>query len=183
MESRNKQTGIERQPSLIRGGRGLLFERLCEENPGAHAVREGRAESAPVSPVFRAHELDALSESVVRELRCLLNTRLPFPAGSSDESSQTVMNYGLPDFSHLNAASPGDREILARLIERKITAFEPRLRQVRISLEPHPVERGAVTGSMRALLQTESISEPVEFLLARGRSGRVLVGTAAPAQS
>ncbi|MDQ1469818.1 MAG: type secretion system protein ImpF [Bryobacterales bacterium] len=119
----------------------------------------------------------------MRELRCLLNTRLPFAAGFSDESSQTVVNYGLPDFSHLNSASPADREILARLIERKITAFEPRLRQVRISLEPHPVERGAVTGSMRALLQTESISEPVEFLLARGKSGGVLVGTTVATQA
>jgi hypothetical protein len=36
---------------------------------------------------------------------------------------------------------------------------------------------------MRALLQTESISEPVEFLLARGKSGGVLVGTTVATQA
>jgi type VI secretion system protein ImpF len=149
---------------------------IIPEEPAQSAPAQSRQAAAYRSgSVFRAHELSELTESVIRELRCLLNTRLPVAAGLSDESSQTTINYGLPDFSHLNSASPADRELLARLIERKIAAFEPRLKQVRVSLEPHPVNRGAVTGNLRAVLQLESISEPVSFPLAVAGSGALIV--------
>lgn len=128
----------------------------------------------PGDKPFRAYELQALIDSVLRELQCLLNTRLPVAAGRSDESTQTILNFGLPDFSLLNAASPGDREALAALIEVKIAAFEPRLRQVRVTLDADSSNRSRVTGTMRGMLQTASFSEPVSFPVVLGRSGIVL---------
>jgi type VI secretion system protein ImpF len=171
MEPRNQRNHLERKPKLIRGGRAPLFDRLCGDPVPNHSDGSPQALS-------RVYAIEDVAESVVRELRSLLNTRLPVAAGMSDESSQTVLNYGLPDFSHLNASSPSDRELLARLIERKITAFEPRLKQVYISLEPHPTQRGSVVGTMSASMQTESFREPVSFLLAGGTSGIIVTGTA-----
>ena len=112
----------------------------------------------------------------MRELQSLLNTRLPSAAGLSDEGTQTVLNYGLPDFSMLNATSPADQTLLARLIERKITAFEPRLRDVRVELGPHPVNRRSMAGTMSGNLLLASISEPVSFPLSLGESGVVVNG-------
>jgi type VI secretion system protein ImpF len=112
----------------------------------------------------------------MRELQSLLNTRLPVSAGSGDEGSQSVVNYGLPDFSTLNAASPGDRTVLARLIERKITAFEPRLRQVRVVLEMHPSRRRTLIGTLHGTLLLGSIGEPVSFPIALGDSGVAIEG-------
>lgn len=107
----------------------------------------------------------------MQEINSLLNTRLPIAAGQSDENMQTVVNYGLPDFSGLNAASPADRAILALLITRKIQGFEPRLRDVAVLLEPHPKARGVLVGRLRAKLQTEWISQPISFPLSLGTFG------------
>ena len=151
---------------MIRGGRPLLFERLCMD-PGQGVQGDARMLEAS----FRAYDLQALADSVMRELQSLLNTRLPVAVGFSDESTQSVVNYGLPDFSALNAASPGDRTLLARLIERKIAAFEPRLRDVRVILEAHPTSRRALVGTMSGNLQLAAISEPVSFPVTLGISG------------
>lgn len=150
------------KPAVIRGGRALLFERLCDPSGPDSEIN-------PAAP--RAYEIERLALSVMRELRSLLNTRLAVAAGRSDESTQTVVNYGLPDFSGLNTSSPGDRAMLALLIARKIEGFEPRLREVRVILEPHPEARGVLVGQLRAKLQTEWMSEPVSFPLALGASG------------
>lgn len=166
MEPRDQRGNLERQPAMILGGRPLLFERLCMR-PGTGPEGVRRIPDAS----FRAYELQALADSVMRELESLLNTRLPVAAGISDESSQSVVNYGLPDFSTLNAASPGDRALLARLIERKIAAFEPRLRDVRVVLEPHPTSRRTLVGTMTGTLQLAAISEPVCFPVTLAESG------------
>ena len=114
-----------------------------------------------------------LAASVMRELQALLNTRLPEGARQSDERSQTILNYGLPDFSQLNASSPADCEKLASLIETKIAAFEPRLGQVRVVLEPDPdpSNRSNLIGTMSGRLQIAAISEPVTFPVSMGNSG------------
>jgi type VI secretion system protein ImpF len=166
MEPRDQRGNLERQPAMIRGGRPLLFERLCMQ-PGPR--RQGDVQIPDAS--FRAYELQALADSVMRELQSLLNTRLPFAAGLSDEGSQSVVNYGLPDFSTLNAANPGDRTLLARLIERKIAAFEPRLRDVHVTLEAHPTSRRTLVGTMNGNLQLAAISEPVCFPVTLAESG------------
>jgi predicted component of type VI protein secretion system len=43
----------------------------------------------------------------MRELQSLLNTRLPISADPGDEGSQSVVNYGLPDFSTPQAPGTG----------------------------------------------------------------------------
>jgi type VI secretion system protein ImpF len=157
MEPRHQRGYLERQPALIRGGKSLLFERLCM--------------TSDTSSPDGVQDIPALLGSVLRELKSLLNTRLPVAAGWSDESSQTVVNYGLPDFSVLSAANPMDCEMLASLLETKITAFEPRLRQIRVTFEPDPSNRSNLIGTMRGVLEVASISEPISFCLSKGNAG------------
>jgi type VI secretion system protein ImpF len=76
-----------------------------------------------------------------------------------------VLDYGLPDFSWMSAASGDDRRLLADTIAHKIAAFEPRLTQVRVTLDRDPSDPRRLTGSINAILLSENLREPVSFPL------------------
>jgi type VI secretion system lysozyme-like protein len=75
----------------------------------------------------------------------------------------TVLDYGLPDFSALSAASEGDLKFLAQSIASQITAYEPRLRNVSVVLLPHASNPKAVQGVIDASLLIGKVYEPVTF--------------------
>ena len=156
MEPRNQRSGIERSPTLVEGGRGLLFDRLCAESEPTGGNSPGRG--------LHFLEIRGLIALVIHELRCLLNTRLPVGADRREDRRQTAVDYGLPDFSHLSG-SPSDRAQLASLVEKKIEAFEPRLRDVRVLLEPDPSSRRRLVGTVSGSLRVTTLTEPVSFPL------------------
>jgi type VI secretion system lysozyme-like protein len=141
-----------------------LFDRLVDQAPKLrHEVRPART-------------LDrrGLQESVRRELERLLNTRCPFPAHRLTDRPRSVIDYGLPELTGFSPRSFDDRERLAVLIRRAIEAFEPRLIEIRVRLEPMPGDDLTLAGSIEALLLTESVPEPVSFETALAtRSGKV----------
>lgn len=160
-----------REPKPIRGAKALLFERLVDENPAV------QREAQP----FRIYDVAGVRASVQRELARLLNTRCPLPGGVVDERDRTVIDYGIPDFAHMAAASGTDVQQLARTLERAITAYEPRLREVHVSLEPARSNNAAVIGSISAMLVVGSVTEPVSFPLeASVRRGEVILGHPEP---
>ncbi|HWG47021.1 MAG TPA: type VI secretion system baseplate subunit TssE [Gemmataceae bacterium] len=75
-------------------------------------------------------------DSVRRDLENLLNTRRTVEDWPSDfvEVSNSILAYGMPDLTAFNAGAPREREELALLIGDALTRFEPRLRDVRVSL-------------------------------------------------
>lgn len=153
-----------REPRPIKGAKALLFERLVDESPHTPA------ESQP----FRIYDVASLRTSVSRELMRLLNTRCPMRPDVVNGHDRTVVNYGLPDFSYMSAASGTDVQNLARLLEQAIAAFEPRLRQVRVTIDPSPKSQTAVVGTIEAMLTVGSVNEPVSFpLLLTLKSGEV----------
>jgi type VI secretion system protein ImpF len=158
-----------RDPKKVEGGRALLFERLAGDKP-----REREEGARP----FRVHETAGMKESVRRELARLLNTRSTAPLdavrGSGEEMS--VLDYGVPDFSSLSALSGDDRNRLAAAVARAITAFEPRLRDVRVLAEGLRSNDRALILRLNALLGVGEHSEPVSFpLLVRAASGEIEV--------
>lgn len=84
----------------------------------------------------RGYSVAQLTEAVRRDLEALLNTRRNVADWPSDfeELSNSVLAYGLPDLSQFNANAPREREELAWIITDAILRFEPRLRDVRVSL-------------------------------------------------
>ncbi len=79
-------------------------------------------------------KLRIMQAAVRRDLQNLLNTRFrcvawPPELGELDDS---LINYGIPDFtaSSLNAAA--DSDILIKAIRKAISLFEPRLAELRI---------------------------------------------------
>jgi type VI secretion system protein ImpF len=113
----------------------------------------------------RAESVRELKRAVQRDLENLLNSRNPYsdlPAAFV-EAGQSVVAYGLPDFSALNVSNPNDQHRLRQLIEAAIRAFEPRLVGVSTTLLPSsPVDR-AMRLRIDARLLMEPAPEAVSF--------------------
>src|SRR5579883_1420613 len=82
----------------------------------------------------QAASVRQLKAAVRRDLEWLLNTRriatdLP---ETYELLSESLYNYGLPDFSAYSVNSPRDRARLLRTLEKTISLFEPRLMQVKV---------------------------------------------------
>ena len=130
-----------------------LFDRLVDLDPGSE--REGRP--------LRTLDREGLRESVRRELERLLNTRTAVPIKRVEERERTVIDYGIPDFSGFAAANPDDQRRLEGIIARAIEAFEPRLREVRVALEPGTGDKQRLRGVIEAMLVVEEVTEPLSF--------------------
>jgi type VI secretion system protein ImpF len=117
---------IERsvQPSFL--------DRLVDLDPRASQdARVGLQESARR---FKA--------SLARDLEWLLNTRrVADPAPPEyEELARSLHHYGVPDFTSLSKDSPESRDILLTRVEDAVATFEPRLRDVRISVVERTTE-------------------------------------------
>lgn len=130
-----------------------LFDRLVDRDPRLpHELRP-----------TRTLDRRGLRESVRRELEQLFNTRCPFPAHRLPIRERSVIDYGVPDFSVFSPRSFDDRVRLAELLRRTIEAFEPRLIDVQVSLEPEPGNELSLIGVIEAKVLTDMVPEPISF--------------------
>jgi type VI secretion system protein ImpF len=113
-----------------------------------------------------------IRESVGRDLQCLLNARRMLSAAVEryPELADSLVNYGLPDLQSYEVRGDRDRAGLLRIIEETIRRFEPRLQQVRVTMQAQGsalVDRK--TGDRRlafeieAVLVVEPLNDPVVF--------------------
>lgn len=102
-----------------------LLTRLIDDNPDS----EHDTQFSPLIPV------DALQQDIKQNLEAILNTRVnvfQLPDNQT-ELSQSILAYGLPDFSTLTIAGQQHQEELCQTIENVITQFEPRLQKVSVT--------------------------------------------------
>ena len=110
--------------------------------------------------------LEQMKDSVARDLEALLNTRSSVPAAYFERhplSARSVLSYGMIDFSGMSLASPDDRRRICHSIEAAISAHEPRLSGVQVSLEDGEVASQKLHFSIRAWLVLQRSREPVSF--------------------
>lgn len=162
MESGNQLGHLEDRLRPVHGRRALLFDRL-------------EAGESPTGESYRIDQWAALRQSVAYELQDLLNTRLPPRRWEAISEPQTVIDYGIPDFSSLSAASETDRRKIAEVVAGKIAAFEPRLSQVRLQFQPDDTELSRLCGSIDANLTLESLVQPVSFPLSISTEGEIVL--------
>jgi type VI secretion system protein ImpF len=118
-------------------------------------------------PLTRAQSVRALKAALRRDLEWLLNTRRCIqqpkgPDGASFELTESVYDFGVPDFTSLSLNSGKDRLRLTHMLEEAVALFEPRLQGVRIvqqSSEKHRSLRFIIEG----MLQIEPSPELVSF--------------------
>ncbi|MCU0650204.1 MAG: type VI secretion system baseplate subunit TssE [Gemmatimonadaceae bacterium] len=107
-----------------------LLDRLIDEEP--RLAGEGT--------ITQAASADAFVAGVRRDLEWLLNTRRPpiaVPAHLT-ELEHSAFTFGIPDTTSLGREALGSRRRLQQWLEEAIATFEPRLRDVRVSLGELP---------------------------------------------
>lgn len=106
-----------------------------------------------------AETLPKLREAVRRDLENLLNTRvraLGFPEEYA-ELADSLVNYGIPDFSRARLGTEEDQKRFLKRIEEAVRIFEPRLRKVQADLLT-PADRSNRQLSFR--IKAELLCEP-----------------------
>jgi type VI secretion system protein ImpF len=116
-------------------------------------------------PSSRPKSLRLFKQSVRRDLEWLLNTRQLAHGVPAElkETANSLAAYGLPDFSSASANNPDDRSRMRRVIEDIITLFEPRLRNVAVTLEAGTDSSSALRFRIDASLIVDPAPEPVTF--------------------
>jgi type VI secretion system protein ImpF len=138
-----------------------LFDRFHPDGEGGssllgwHAARQ-EGEQRALSPLER---------SIEQELSRLLNTRCAVPRAQLALHARSVVDYGLPDYSDLYTANLDDQHLLARLVQDTISAFEPRLREVKVALQRIPNSRQALRVDVSGMVLVAGRLEPVRFNL------------------
>lgn len=150
MESRYERGDLERDPRPAPGSRVPLFDRLTAP---ADLVKEKSGSS-------RSMSAQQAIESVRIDLNRLLNSRTTLHG-----PELTAINFGLPDFSHVSAMDARARNELALRIQRIIEAFEPRLSQIKVVVDPHRSGERYLAGSVAGVLRMGMLPEPVAFQL------------------
>lgn len=106
-------------------------------------------------------------DSVARDLEALLNTRSVIPENALQgypECSNSLVTYGLTDFADRSLSSPSDRAHICQCLEKTIARHEPRLRNVKATLEVRDDSTvNRLKFSITALLVARASQEPVNF--------------------
>jgi type VI secretion system protein ImpF len=134
---------------LVRGSSVPLFDRL--------ASSEGRG-GVGAFLLLPEH----LEASIARELSRLFNTRSRLMPSEYAQSTGTVIDYGIPDFSALSPRHAQDRELLEASLKQAVVFYEPRLQNVSVKVAAVP-QRGdkalvTVSGDVTIGLKAQRVS-------------------------
>jgi type VI secretion system protein ImpF len=133
-----------------------ILDRLIDRDP----------EHTTEPPPNPAQSLRELKASLRRDIEWLLNTRrcIQDPPEGAVELPKSLHGYGLPDICSSSMGPMRDYRRLARTMEFALSAFEPRLRGIRVT------PAAAIDSSSRILrfqiegvLRLEPVPERVTF--------------------
>ena len=132
-----------------------VLDRLLDDEPGKS--------TEPLAS--RSTNLRLLKQAVRRDLEWLLNTRFSADEIPPDlkEINHSLAVYGLPDLTGASIRSPADQTKLRTALKTAIAIFEPRLKDVTVTVEP--VRDGQLVMRFRidARLRVEPAPEPITF--------------------
>jgi type VI secretion system protein ImpF len=117
-------------------------------------------------PIRRFANFGQLKHAVARDLEWLLNTRREWSDENKEsfpEASRSILSFGLPEFTGLGINNPDDRAYLRYALEQAIAQGEPRLRQIRVTMEGSEADGRSLRFRVDAVLQVEPMREPVSF--------------------
>ena len=145
--------------------RASVFDRLIDYEPRTSTEN-------PRSQTFSVAEM---KQSVLRDLEWLLNTRQPiFADQKMVEAKNTVIFYGVPDFTGLGVRSEVEFKQFAADVETAIRTFEPRIFDVEITFEPVDNFDRQIRFRVDARLDVDPAPEPITFdSVVHAGSGRV----------
>ena len=118
------------------------------------------------SAVVKRMSVEELKDSVARDLEALLNTRTVIPEEllkRFPECGRSILTYGLNDFAGCSLSSQDDRAFICQCLEKAIARHEPRLRNVKASLEIREDSINRLNFAITALMVVSTSQEPVNF--------------------
>jgi len=106
-----------------------------------------------------------IKDTVARDLENLLNARrhILAPPVSYREVNNSLFVYGLPDYTSRNPGNVSVRSQLRLEIEKTISRFEPRLRNVAVHIDSRTANTRDLGFRITAVLVVNPITEPVTF--------------------
>ena len=122
--------------------------------------------SGATSAIQQRMSIEELKDSVARDLEALLNTRTVIPEGflkRYPECARSIVTYGLNDFAGRSLSSTDDRAFICMCLEKAIARHEPRLRNVKASLEVREDSTNRLNFAITALMVVSTSQEPVNF--------------------
>jgi type VI secretion system protein ImpF len=131
-----------------------ILDRLIDDEPGNS--RE---------PVQERFFIGQIKNTVARDLENLLNARrhILTPPASFREVNNSLFVYGLPDYTSRNPGNVSVRSQLRLEIEKTISRFEPRLKNVAVHIDSRIVNNRDLGFRITAVLVVNPITEPVTF--------------------
>ena len=126
----------------------------------------GEYSSKTVNGAITRLSIQQVKDSVASDLEALLNTRAVISENtlqSYPQCNRSIISYGLSDFAGLSLASIDDRAFVCRGLEKTIARHEPRLRNVRATLEVDHNSINKLYFGITALLVVHESKEPVSF--------------------
>ncbi len=126
-----------------------LLDRLIDPNAEGTSGRHG-------------YTVEQMIAAVHRDLEELLNTRqvLHDLPPECVELSRSIVAYGMPDLTNIEAVTSDQRARIGRILETLVERYEPRLRHVRATLlEPDQALRRAVKFHLEAQLAVDPAPE------------------------
>lgn len=132
-----------------------LLDRLCDDNPDETSER----------PLSRYQSVRMLKMSLIRDLGALLNTKRRETEVPDEfaELRQSLLTFGLPDFTSFSLRNPLEQNRLRREVESTIRRFEPRLLGVTVHMDPRGELEAGLHFRVDAQLKMEPEPEPVRF--------------------
>jgi type VI secretion system protein ImpF len=118
------------------------------------------------SATIKRMTVEELKDSVARDLEALLNTRTVIPEEllkRFPECGRSIVTYGLNDFAGRSLSSTDDRAYICQCLEKAIARHEPRLRNVKASLEVREDSINRLNFAITALMVVSTSQEPVNF--------------------
>lgn len=109
---------------------------------------------------------DQARESVASDLEKLMNARSFFNPATLARfplASQSVANFGIPDFSSMSLSSGLDRDRLCRNIALAVEQQDSRLRLVSVSIDGEQKIIGKLSFTITAALTLSGMEHPVRF--------------------
>jgi type VI secretion system protein ImpF len=133
-----------------------VLDRLLDDEPGVS--RE--------PPRSQHQALRDLKQAVRRDLENLLNTRHSFLRWGPGlaELNQSLLNYGLADFTGAGMASAREREQFCRTLQGVLRQYEPRFKTVQVTplTNAESLDR-TLRFRIDALLRVDPVPEPIVF--------------------
>ena len=122
-----------------------------------------RLSDAQERPATPAGSLRTLKESIRRDLEEVLNTRRPASRElhAFSLAKASVVNYGLEDFIGLSYSSVP--QTVQDAVQRCLKQYEPRLRDVQVSVLSTPLGRREILLHIEAVLPVQPAVEIVLF--------------------